>query len=183
MNKTPPAIHVCSLSRLHETVSNSGASHIVTLINAGTPVERPAHIAEDRHLFLGLNDIVSPLDGMTLPGAEHVERLIDFAQGWDRSAPMVVHCWAGISRSTAGGFIAACALNPHRDPDEIAKTLRKAAPSATPNALLVDLADQILERGGAMSEAIRSIGRGQSAFEGEPFVLELHDAPDEESNT
>ncbi len=33
-------IHVCSLARLHATVQQTGARHIVTLINAGTSVER-----------------------------------------------------------------------------------------------------------------------------------------------
>ena len=35
------AIYVCPLSQLPETVARSGASHIVTLINDGTPVARP----------------------------------------------------------------------------------------------------------------------------------------------
>ena len=95
MIERPDSICVCSLSRLHHTVRASGASHILTLINAGTPVERPGHIAEARHLFLGFNDITTPMEGMTPPGAEHVEALIGFAENWDRRAPMVVHAMEG----------------------------------------------------------------------------------------
>lgn len=173
MSARPHSVHVCPLSRLDETVRDSGASHILTLISAGTVVERPGHIAPDRHLFLGFNDITEPMDGMTPPGHEHVEALVEFVERWDRKAPMVVHCWAGISRSTAGAFIAVCALRPERDPAEIAETLRRASPSATPNARLVEIADDVLARGGAMVDAVRAIGRGQTAFEGTPFALDL----------
>ena len=71
-----------------------------------------------------------PLDGYVLPGEEHVEKLVDFVTGWDRTAPIVVHCYAGISRSTAGAFIAACALNPKRDERMIARLIRDASPTA-----------------------------------------------------
>jgi hypothetical protein len=47
--------------------------------------------------------------------------------GWDRAHPLVVHCYAGVSRSTASAFIAACALAPHRDEAAIAQAIRQAA--------------------------------------------------------
>ena len=56
-----PNLHVCSLARLPETVAATGASHVVTLINRGTLVERPAAIAPERHLFISMSDIVEPL--------------------------------------------------------------------------------------------------------------------------
>lgn len=37
-----PTLHVCPLAQLHDTVAATGASHVVTLINAATVVERPA---------------------------------------------------------------------------------------------------------------------------------------------
>jgi predicted protein tyrosine phosphatase len=168
-----PHIHVCSLSRVAETVAGSGASHLVSLINDGTPVARPASIAPDRHLFLGFNDIVAPVDGMTAPGPAHIERLLDFLAAWDRNAPLVVHCFAGISRSTAGAFIALCALSPDEDERLLAQRLRQASPIATPNQLMVRLADGVLGRKGRMVTAIDAIGRGTDAFEGKPFVLPL----------
>ena len=173
MNRPAGRIHVCSLARLHDTVAESGASHIATLINAATPVERPGHIAAGNHRFLGFNDITEPMDGMTAPGEEHVAALLDFVRGWDREAPMVVHCWAGISRSTAAAFIAVSALNPQRDVAELARTVRALSPSATPNARLVALADDMLSRGGTMVDAVRAIGRGAFAAEGDPFFLTL----------
>ena len=86
---------------------------------------------------------------------------------------MVVHCWAGISRSTAAAFIAVSALNPQRDVAELARTVRALSPSATPNARLVALADDMLSRGGTMVDAVRAIGRGAFAAEGDPFFLTL----------
>lgn len=168
-----PTLHVSSLSKLHDTVASVGATHVVTLINASTPVERPAGIAPERHLFLGLSDIVSPMDGHIVPAEAHVSRFLDFIRDWRRSGPLVIHCWAGISRSTAGAYIAACALAPERDEEVIAAALRAASPSATPNARLVALADAMLGRDGRMIDAIARIGRGADAFEGTPFELAL----------
>jgi predicted protein tyrosine phosphatase len=102
-----------------------------------------------------------------------VRELIAFAGAWDRAEPLLIHCYAGVSRSTAAAFIAACALGPERDEGEIARALRAASPTATPNARLIALADAALDRGGRMIEAVAAIGRGAECFEGEPFALEL----------
>ena len=170
-----PEIHVSSLARLHETGTRTNASHVVTLINAATVVERPAVITPDRHLFIGVSDITAPIDGHIMPSEAHVHILLDFVQQWDRMHPIVIHCWAGISRSTAAAFITACALFPHQDELRIARRLRQASASATPNPVLVSAADQILKRQGRMVSAIQSIGRGADAFEGTPFHLPLAD--------
>ena len=170
-----PEIHVSSLARLHETVTRTNASHVVTLINAATVVERPAVITPDRHLFIGVSDITAPIDGHIMPSEAHVHILLDFVQQWDRMHPIVIHCWAGISRSTAAAFRTACALFPHQDELRIARRLRQASASATPNPVLVSAADQILKRQGRMVSAIQSIGRGADAFEGTPFHLPLAD--------
>jgi predicted protein tyrosine phosphatase len=84
-----------------------------------------------------------------------------------------VHCYAGISRSTAGAFITACALNPKRSEESIARAIRSFSPTAQPNIRLVSLADDILRRGGRMTDAIRAIGPGRAAYEGHPFRLDL----------
>jgi len=168
-----PTLHVSSLSKLNETVAAVGASHVVTLINAATVVERPPGIVAERHLLLAMSDITAEMDGHIIPARDHVERFLGFIRQWDREHPIVVHCWAGISRSTAGAYIAVCALRPNRGEGEIAECLRAASPSATPNARLVALADEILGRGGRMRAAIERIGRGEDAFEGKPFRFDL----------
>ncbi|MBM6578828.1 protein tyrosine phosphatase [Microvirga sp. BT689] len=169
-----PTLHVCPLSRLHDTVAQTRASHVVSLMGAGAEVPRPAGIAAERHLFIGVSDIVEPLDGHVLAGAEHMEQLLAFVMAWGRESPLVFHCWAGISRSTAAAYIAACALAPERNEATLALALRQASPSATPNAHFVALADDILRRRGRMVDAIRGIGRGAEAMEGTPFMLQLN---------
>jgi predicted protein tyrosine phosphatase len=166
-------IHVCSLARLHETVEDIGARHIVTLLGDEDRFLRPSRIPAENHLWLQLHDITCPMDGYISPQAEHVERLVTFVHAWDRSAPMVMHCFAGISRSTAAAFVSVCALNPERDELIIAKALRRASPTALPNSRIVALADCLLKRDGRMVAAIEAIGRGIPAGEGQPFRLDL----------
>jgi predicted protein tyrosine phosphatase len=166
-------IHVCSLARLYATVDETGARHIVTLLRLIDRVERPRHIAPENHLVLPMDDITAPMDGYTAPAEEHVERLINFVGKWDRAAPMVVHCYAGISRSTAGAYVAACALNPARDEQQIAWDIRRASRTAYPNPRIVSIADRLLKRDGRMVRAIDTIGPGHFAEEGVPFRLDI----------
>lgn len=166
-------IHVCSLARLHDTVEETGARHVVTLLRDVELVTRPNGIARDNHLIIHVDDITCAIDGYAHPCDEHVGDLIDFVGRWDRAAPLVVHCYAGISRSTAAAFTAACALNPHRDEAAIAHAIRRASPTASPNALIVSIADRALGRNGRMIRAIEAIGRGTVAEEGHPFRIDL----------
>ena len=168
-----PRIHVCPLAQIDETARATGARHMVTIINRGTPVTRPDAIAAERHLYIGVSDITTPLQGPILPGREHVQTLLDFVRAWDRTTPLLIHCFAGVSRSTAAAFIAACALGPHRDEAGIARAIRDASPTATPNARLVEAADELLGRRGRMSAAVERIGRGADCFEGVPFALDI----------
>src|ERR1700692_2976830 len=166
-------IHVCSLARLHEIVEDTGARHVVSLIGDEANLVRPQSVTADNHLWLRLHDISSPPAASIMPGEEHVADLIRFVRGWDRRSPLVVHCFMGISRSTASAYASVCALNPNRDEISIAKALRRASPTATPNIRIVSLADRLLGRGGRMVAAIETIGRGCLAEEGAPLRLDL----------
>jgi predicted protein tyrosine phosphatase len=166
-------IHVCSLARLHETVADTGARHLVSLIGDEDRIDRPSTITAENHLWLRLHDIAAPLDGYVMPEEEHIANLLAFVLRWDRRAPLVVHCYAGISRSTASAFASVCALSPHRDEHAIARALRTASPTATPNSRIVSLADHLLGRSGRMIAAVETIGRGVTAAEGTPFRLDL----------
>jgi predicted protein tyrosine phosphatase len=120
-----------------------------------------------------MDDITEQLVGYVAPADEHITNLVSFVRNWNRTKPLVIHCYAGISRSTAGAFVAACALNPQRDELSIAQALRQASATAAPNLRIVSLADRMLDRAGRMTMAIEKIGRGVTAIEAEPFRLDL----------
>ena len=166
-------IHVCSLARLYATVEETRARHVVTLLRLVDRVQWPRHIAPDNHLILAVDDIVASADGYIVPAEDHVGRLLEFAGKWDRATPMVVHCYAGISRSTGAAFAAACALNPKRDERDIARAIRDASPTAQPPARIVAIADRLLQRDGRMIRAVEDLGPGAFAGEGHPFRLDL----------
>jgi predicted protein tyrosine phosphatase len=159
------------MTRVEATVVSSGARKLVSLLAAGTEFVRPSAIAVENHLMLTMNDIVAAQEGMTPPGQAHVEALLAYARRWDRATPLVINCFAGISRSTAAAYIVAAALSPQRDEAELARALRELSPSATPNLLLVGIADGLLKRDGRMVAAISGIGRGAEAYEGTPFAF------------
>jgi predicted protein tyrosine phosphatase len=162
---------VTPLSRLHAVIAERAPSHLITLLSPEELIATPAGFDPARHLRLGVHDIAAPMDGLVAPDAALVEQVLAFARGWDASAPMVVHCWAGISRSTASAFAIACERDPHADELEIALAMRRASPSAYPNRRIVALADDILGRRGRMLEAVEAMGGNGMAVEGVPFEL------------
>ncbi len=166
-------IHVCSLAALHDTVATTGARHVLTVMGNISKVMRPPTVLEANHLMISMDDITEPADGFVAPSSEHIDRVLEFVRRWDRAAPLVVHCYAGISRSTASAFATACALNPHRDELSIARQIRQASPSAYPNRLIVMHADRALGREGRMLRALEAIGPGDLTIEGRPFRVDL----------
>src|ERR1700761_6194325 len=166
-------IHVCSLAALPSTVQATGASHILTVMANVDQVQRPASVLAANHLKVQMDDITEQLEGFVAPADTHIAQVLEFVRSWDRGAPLVVHCYAGISRSTASAFAAVCALNPHRDEIAIARQIRAASPIAAPNRLIVSLADKALERDGRMLRALDEMGPGNFVAEGRPFRLDL----------
>ena len=166
-------IHVCSLAALPDTVKATGASHVLTVMARVEQVQRPRSVRPENHLKVAMDDITEAMDGFVAPSDSHIEQVLAFVRGWDRGAPLVVHCYAGISRSTASAFAAACMLNPHRDEIDIARRIRAASPIAQPNRLIVSLADKALGREGRMLRALDEMGPGNMMIEGRPFRVDL----------
>ena len=166
------SIVVCPLSRLAATLDESRAGSVVTLLARGFAATLPV-LGPVRHVAIDISDISVPQEGHVLPAVAHIERLLGFVATWDRSSPLLIHCYAGVSRSTAAAYAAFCALSPGLGEDDVALRLRAASPTATPNPRLVALADAALGRGGRMIAAIRQIGRGEDCFEGNVFRLDL----------
>ncbi len=104
-----PTLHVCSLARLPETVAATGAGHVLSLLTSGNAPDLPDTVPPECRAVIAVSDIAAATDGHVLADESHVERIIAFVCAWPRERPLVIHCWAGISRSTAAAYIAACA--------------------------------------------------------------------------
>jgi len=164
-------IVVAPLQEVGEAVARWRPSHVVSLASPGAET---ATAAEPRAwLRLTFHDIAEARPGLSPPVASDVARLLAFAGEWaeQRTAPLLIQCWAGVSRSTAAAYVVACALEGEGCEVDVARRLREAAPFATPNPLIVALADAQLGRKGRMVEAIAGIGRGAETSMGRIFVL------------
>ena len=171
-------IHICSLKLVDKVASDIRPTHILSLLGGITPFPAtPVGIDPANHLKLTLSDIAEPQEGMITPAADHVSEVIDFGRRWASQSngkrPLLVHCFAGISRSTASALAIACALRPHISEAAFAQALRAASASAQPNALMVQHADELLARGGRIVSAVETIGSGEFTQAGPPFMLRL----------
>ena len=161
---------VCPLSHVESVVAARRPSHVISLLDPPCGIG-PLDGYGERHLRLGVWDIVDPREGMEPPDETAVRSILEFGATWDPADPLLVHCWAGVSRSTATAFVLACERNPDVRERDIAFALRQASPTACPNRRIVALADDMLGRGGRMVDAADSIGRGDQCWEGRPFDL------------
>ena len=167
-------IAVCPLSRLSETVAAHKPSRVISILDPGWdfPELGPTYVG--RHLCLEFHDIHFPTLDRVAPAATHIDRLLRFLKRWDPKDPLLIHCRAGIGRSTATAFIAACYHNPDTDERRIAADLRQASSVARPNKTLIRIADNAMNRKGrmlaAMEEALRD-ATWVEVSEGEPFQI------------
>jgi predicted protein tyrosine phosphatase len=144
-------------------LANESVDHVLTLIS---PDADSAPLMTTPRTLLRFNDIVEDRPGLVAPTASTIATILALAETPPRDATLLIHCHAGVSRSTAAAYILASATRPAGEEGVLAEFLRAACPEATPNALMVALADDALGRGGAMRRAISDIGRGADAFEG-----------------
>jgi predicted protein tyrosine phosphatase len=169
------AILVCPLSRVPHVIQARQPMKVVSLLDPATPFPDAGKHGVSKHLKLSVHDIAEDEPGFIAPHQGVVRDLLDFVGRWDQSAPILFHCWAGISRSTASAFITACLHNPNTDEGEVAAALRAASPTASPNPRLIALADAELGRAGRMIKAVREIGLGFPAWpdipEAKPFEI------------
>ena len=164
-------IVVTSLRHAAQQVAATKAKSVISILSPDSEFPTFETVGGDDHLQLSFHDVAAPSPHLSAPGMHDMMRLLMFLRSWDRATPMLIHCWAGISRSTASAYIATCLLQPERSERELAQNLRRASPSATPNPMLIKLADEALGREGRMRVAIADFGRGEDEFEGSPFIL------------
>lgn len=170
-----PRILVTPLSAVEATIRRHRPSHMVTLLSPDHMIETPDGFPPERHLRLGMQDVVDTAGADRPPETSHVEELLAFSRQWPAEDPLLIHCWAGISRSMAATYIVLCDRLGRGSELAAARAIRARAPHAYPNALLVRHADALLGRDGRMVEAIRSIGAGRMVAEGELVEFPLVD--------
>jgi predicted protein tyrosine phosphatase len=171
-------ILVCPLSRVNDQAVQWRPTHVISVLDPDHPFPTVIGLSPSRHLRLTFHDAHLARHGVTLPTKEHVGQLLTFLERCSPTDRLLIHCRAGIGRSTAAAFIVACHRFPTVSELQIAKSLRDAAPFARPNETFVKVADEVMARGGRMSSAIEETGRGLSWLdlaEGDAFELVIGD--------
>ena len=172
------AIHICSLRLVEDLAATIKPSHVLSLLGGITAFPpTPPGVDPANHLKLTLADISEPQGDMITPAADHVDEVIKFGRRWAAESgstrPLLVHCFAGISRSTASALTIACALRPDVPDSSFANALRSASASAQPNPLMINHADDLLGRNGWLVSAVANMGAADFSQAGHPFMLVL----------
>ena len=173
----PHTIFVTSLADMPHYVDELSPARVVSIIQPELQPARPRSLEPQAHLRIGVHDISSHTPDGILPGIRDVEALVEFLDGWDpERGALLSHCYAGVSRSTAAGLIAAVMKT--GDPTWSALRLRSAAPHAIPNPRIIELADQILGLAGTLVEARAMMGAPSvSPEEARIAVLRIRPGP------
>ena len=147
-----PSIQICSLSAARES-DLSLYNGVITIED--TAIETPFRIWDKScpQLVLRFDDISTPVDDWIEPSEKHVIRALNFADTLGPSASLLIHCHWGISRSSGIALaIIAKGLGKGKETNSV-KLLEQINPYCRPNALVVYLADEILERNGDLFKA------------------------------
>jgi predicted protein tyrosine phosphatase len=139
-------LYVCGREAMPGHVRRLRPSCVVSLLPAEDQPPTPGSILGINHLRLHFDDIETPEKGA--PQRAHIEALIGFLRARPR-ASVLLHCMAGISRSTAAALVAMTIDAPGREL-EAGRLLRTRGPHAYPNRLILEHADAILGRGGRL---------------------------------
>jgi predicted protein tyrosine phosphatase len=167
---------VCGLGELGAHGATN-VTHVLSILDPGTPEPREFVTWDPHHrLTLRFHDIIGPWPGWEAPEPEHVEALVAFGEEFDMAGEalrhLLVHCHAGISRSTAALATLLARHTPVGDEPLIFARLRRIRPQAWPNSRMIGFADEILGRDGRLVAALRDHYRLQ-AMALPTFVSEL----------
>ena len=84
------------------------------------------------------------------PLPKDVKSILDFTKRLPAKAKILVHCYAGVSRSTAVAYAILCQHYPPGMEMENLLHVQSLRNLVFPNRLIIQYADKILNRGGAM---------------------------------
>jgi len=130
-------------------------AEIMYLVSIGDADDALPHGYEnvDQKLRLLIADVVTE-EGATEEDVQRIIQLGEQLQSYDvKVGTVLIHCEAGVSRSTAAALIIyACWLGPGREHEAMERVIAQR-PYAMPNPRMVKLADDLLQLGGRLVEA------------------------------
>lgn len=171
LSTAPRSIAITSIRQMDETRAMTGATRLISVVNAHLMPATPEGIAPCDHLRLPISDARAERGEGRHVTEPLIARLIEFVRAWPRDAPLLIHCFSGLNRSPAAAYIALAVLNPDVPESLIAYRLRAASETAAPNPTMIGVADVLLGRNGNLKSAIDMIGPGAPAAEGRPFSI------------
>ena len=163
-------IIVAPLNQLDRVVAAEEPEQVLSIISEELMPETPLGFARERHHRIPVHDISAPSPGMTIPGIEHAEAILEAASQWTRSGPYVVHCWAGVSRSGAAALLTLASLHKGRE-TEIARYMRARSIFAQPNRALIRAGDEVLGLNGRLVEAVEAMSPADLTAYGTPYHM------------
>jgi predicted protein tyrosine phosphatase len=157
----PFRITICGLDEL-AAHANMRVTHVLSILDPEHPVpEVFGTYGEHEKLELRFDDIIDETPGKIAPSAADVEALLTFGHAVVREprpgAHLLVHCHAGISRSSASMALLVAQAAPSHSGTEIFKELLRIRPQIWPNLRLIELGDAALNRGGELVAAVRQV--------------------------
>ena len=176
-SRTAPRLTICGIAELGEH-SAAGVTHVLSLLGPTSP-DPPefAAFAPHRRLILRFHDVIEPRSDQNAPTREDVERLLVFGREVSETAdaPLLVHCRAGVSRSTAAAALILMQANPAWPASAALDAVAASRPRAWPNLLILEFGDALLGRNGEIAAAAGAIYRRVLARDPE-FVDQMIDA-------
>ena len=166
------SIYITSLANMPNLIRRFDIEYLVSIVDADGQPSTPTEISFSRHHRCVVDDIVESQPGKIAPQTKHIEDLIEFLDAWDSESSLLIHCIAGVSRSTAAALIAATLKT--KNPRQSATALRVAAPYAWPNQRIVSLADAILGLDGQLIRARNEMGPASWQIDPEYKPPQLH---------
>lgn len=162
----PFRITVCGIGEL-DAHCDVGVSHVLSILDPGWPVP-PAFgsFGEHARLELRFNDVIDTTDArMIPPSAEHVGELLRFGRDLlaepRQSGHLLVHCHAGISRSSAAMALILAQALPDRPAGDVFQEVLRIRPAAWSNLRIIELGDAMLGRNGELVAAAHEVYRSQ----------------------
>ena len=161
---------ICGLEEL-EQHSSRAVTHVLSIVDPDCP-DPDAFRAYDSHhrTILRFHDIIEPYGGFVVPEMGHVEAVLSFGESLGRGARyrdqaghLLVHCHAGISRSTAAMAMLLAQTYPDQEEAAIFDRLVSIRPQAWPNSRMIGFADRLLSRKGRLNAALARLYARQLA--------------------